>query len=103
MTTYVTNDKFSESINDTVFPELTADRFNTREMLEQKIEDCCSAADKVGADGKKELGRVLDNFQQWCATMDDGNNDEKDSKYVPMTKSNYKGTIKRVFNTHHMV
>jgi hypothetical protein len=31
-------------------------------MLKQKIEDCCSAADKVGADGKKELGRVLDNF-----------------------------------------
>ena len=103
MTTDVTNDKFSESINDTVFPELTASRFNTREMLKQKIEDCCSAADKVGADGKKELGRVLDSFQQWCATKDDGNNDDKDSKYVPMTNSNYKGTAKRVFNTHHMV
>ena len=103
MTTDVTNDKFSESINDTVFPELTESRYNTREMLKQKIEDCCSAADEVGADGKKELGRVLDSFQQWCARKNNGNNDEKDSKYVPMTKSNYKGTAKRVFNTHHMV
>ena len=36
MTTDVTNDKFSESIDDTVFPELAAGRFNTRDMLKQK-------------------------------------------------------------------
>ena len=53
MTTDITNDKFSDSIYDTEFPEMVADRLNTRDILKQKIEDCCATADHVGADGKQ--------------------------------------------------
>ncbi len=102
MTTDVTNDKFSDSIYDTEFPEKVLERLNTRDMLKQKNEDCCAAADNVGVDGTRELGHLLENFQQWCARKDDVSNVDSAAKYVPMMKSNYKGTTKRVFNTHHM-
>ena len=53
MTTDVTKDKFSDSIYDTEFPEIVAERLNTKDILKQKFEDFCAAADNVGADGTK--------------------------------------------------
>ena len=53
MTSSVTEDKFSNSIKDTDLPESAAARLNTRDILKQKIEDCCDAADSVGEEGTK--------------------------------------------------
>ena len=102
MTTDVTNDKFSHSIYDTEFPLKVAERLSTRDILKQKIEDSCAAADKVGPSGTQEFGCLLDSFQQWCASKDNGSNGTSNAKVVPMTNLAYKGTSKRVYNTHHM-
>ena len=87
MTTDVTNDKFSHSIYDTEFPIKVAERLSTRDILKQKIEDSYAAADKVGPSGTGELEHLLDSFQQWCASKDDGSIDISNAKFVPMTNS----------------
>ena len=71
-------------------------------MLKQKIEDCCAAADQLGEEAKGELGRRLDDFQNWCASKSECENNDGTEKVVPMTNSRYNGTSKRVFNTHNM-
>ena len=53
MTSSVTEDKFSDSIKDTDLSEMVAARLNTRDILKQKIEDCCAAADNIGDKGTK--------------------------------------------------
>ena len=102
MTSSVTEDKFSNSINDTDLPESVAARLNTRDILKQKIEDCCAAADNVGEEGTKESGQLLDLFQEWCAGNAIKTDDGADGKNIPMTKSEYRGSAKIIFNTHHM-
>ena len=71
--------------------------------MKQKLEDCCAAADNIRVNGKKELGLMLDHFQEWCAGEIKKKSDKGEGKIVPMTKSEYWGSAKRIFNTHHMV
>ena len=97
-----TNQKYSDSIFDTDFPSELAASMKTRDMLKQKIEDCCAAADQLGEEAKGELGRRLDDFQNWCASKSECENNDGTEKVVPMTNSRYNGTSKRVFNTHNM-
>ena len=97
-----TNEKYSKSIYDTDFPSELAASIKTRDMLKQKIEDCCAAADQLGEEAKGELGRRLDDFQNWCASKSECENNDGTEKVVPMTNSRYTGTSKRVFNTHNM-
>jgi hypothetical protein len=102
MTSSVTEDKFSDSITDTDLPETVTARLNTRDILKQKIEDCCAVSDNIGNNGTKQFGQVLDDFQEWCAQNTKNKDGAVDGKIIPMTKSKYQGTAKRVFNTHHM-
>jgi len=98
-----TNQKYSESILDTDFPSELAASLKTRDMLNKKMEDCFAAADQIREEAKTELGRRLDDFQNWCASKFQCDNNETTTKIVPMTNSRYNGTAKRVFNTHHMM
>ena len=102
MTSNVTEDKFSDSITDSDLPQTVSARLNTRDIMKQKIEDCCAAADDIGHNGTRQFGKMMDDFQLWCAENNKKKSEIKDSGIVTMTKGKYKGTAKRVYNTHHM-
>ncbi|KAL7528986.1 hypothetical protein ACHAXR_004320 [Thalassiosira sp. AJA248-18] len=99
---------FDNSFQDASLPPSIAAKSKTRDVLKQKIEACCASADTIGLEARVELGRVLDGYAMWCSgklgdkKSEKMKDDDQAGTVMCMTKSNYTGTEKRIFNTYHM-
>ena len=96
---------FDESINNSDLPKSMSAGISTRDKLKQPWEEACALADNIGVEAATELEMTLKRFSAFCneknhTVTNDG--DDCDGVIVPATGARYKGTRRRIFNTHHM-
>ena len=105
---------FLTCINNWEITTQTTESICTCNLLKQQIKDCCTATNQLGVDSMQAFLVKLREFQSWCIweqtkreqmggdMYQKTDETDKSGVYVPMTKTKYTGTIKRVFNTHQM-
>ena len=96
---------FDESINNSDLPASMSAGIHTRDKLKQPWEEACALADNLGIEAATKLEMALKKFSAFCNdknSMVTNVDDDRDGVIVPATGARYKGTAKRIYNTHHM-